>query len=99
MATVFYKQGVIGDLQPIARKGLGRVARLYEQKGLELHVTSIRDANHSAGSLHYDGLAFDFRGMGVELLDIKTVLGEGWQVIHSNDGAYHAEYDPAGGMV
>lgn len=92
--TVFYKQGVLGDLQQEARKGLGRVANLYKDKGKELHVTSLRDSNHGDGSLHYDGLAFDFRQDGVSLDQIKIALGVGWDVLLSNNGAIHAEYDP-----
>ena len=92
--TVFYKQGVEGDLQQIARKGLGRVASLYERLDKELHVTSIRESNHSFGSLHYDGLAFDFRADGVALDMVRSALGDGWDVVNSHNGAIHVEYDP-----
>jgi len=48
--TVWYKQGVLGDLQPVARKGLGRLAELLESYDRDIFVTSLRDGNHSAGS-------------------------------------------------
>lgn len=92
--TILYKQGVRGDLQPVAQKGKGRVAKLYESKGKDLVVTSQREGTHSPGTLHEIGLAFDFRRADVALEDIKKVLGSGWDVLLSNHGAVHAEYDP-----
>jgi len=92
--TVWYKQGVVGNLQPIARKGLGKVADLYKGIGEDLFVTSLRDGNHSAGSLHYDGLAFDIRKHINQLLpSIKTSLGDNWDVVYESDHI-HCEYDP-----
>lgn len=92
--TVWYKQGVVGDLQQVTAKGLGRVAHLYLTKGQHLFVTCKRDGNHMPGSLHYEGLAFDFQQNNLEIAEIKKALGRGWDVIKSNDGAIHAEYDP-----
>ena len=96
--TVWYKQGVLGDLQSVARKGLGRAARLFETAGLDLNITSLRDGNHMAGSLHYDGLAFDFRytiGVSkiISITMIKESLGFGWDVVPGK-GYTHCEYDP-----
>jgi hypothetical protein len=90
--TVWIKQGVIGDLQTVAQKGLGRVAHAYEGHGKDLYVTSIRESNHSPGSLHYIGLAFDIRP-GLDLDLIKTVLGPQWDVVNESDHI-HCEYDP-----
>lgn len=92
MPNIWIKQGVLGDLQPIARKGLGKVAKLYKTSGLDLFVTSLRDGNHSDGSLHYDGLAFDIR-KGIEIYRIKLALGGGWDVVEEVDHI-HCEYDP-----
>ena len=92
--TVWYKQGVIGDLQPVARKGLGRVAELFGTKGDDLFITSIRDGNHMPGSLHYDGLAFDMQDdIKFQLLEIRQVLGLGWDIVPEKDHI-HCEYDP-----
>ena len=92
--TVWYKQGVVGDLQPVARKGLGRVARLFETGGDDLFITSIRDGNHMAGSLHYDGLAFDIRdNPKYPLLEVRQTLGSGWDLVPESDHL-HCEYDP-----
>ena len=94
--TVWYKQGVIGDLQPIARKGLGKVADLYAEVEEDLFVTALRDGNHKAGSLHYDGLAFDIRRHYKQLkTSIKVKLGSNWDVIYESNHI-HCEYDPKG---
>ena len=90
---VWYKQGVCGQLQPIAQKGLGRVAALYGKKGFNFYVTSIQEGTHSPGSLHYCGMAFDFWGQGAKISEVKTTLGKDWDVIDEGNH-YHAEYDP-----
>lgn len=59
--TVYFKQGVQGDLSPKTQKVFGRVAKVYERYGEPMFVTSIRDGNHSAGSFHYIGDAFDIK--------------------------------------
>jgi len=92
--TVWYKQGVLGDLQPVARKGLGRLARLFETGDADLFITSLRDSNHKAGSLHYDGLAFDIKDNAkFQLLEIRQALGSGWDVVPESDHI-HCEFDP-----
>ena len=92
--TVWYKQGALGDLQQVARKGLGRVAGLFETKDDDLFITSIRDSNHLPGSLHYDGLAFDMQDdPGYFIAEIKQALGPGWDVVDESDHI-HCEYDP-----
>ena len=92
--AVWIKQGVLGDLQPVARKGLGRVAKLFETKGRDLFITSIRDGNHMAGSLHYDGLAWDERDdVRFQLIEIREALGPGFDVVPEKDHI-HCEYDP-----
>ena len=92
MAT-FYKQGAIGSLQPVVVKCRGRIAALYEKHGKDLMITSLRDGYHSHGSLHPDGWAFDFRKNGVPLEEIKEAAGPGFDVLLSNDGAVHCEFD------
>ena len=90
----WFKSGVLGELTPIAQKGFGRVVRLYYSKGLEFFCTSIREGTHSPGSLHYLGMAFDFQAQEMPLSEIRRVLGKDWDVVPSNNGAIHAEYDP-----
>ena len=96
--TVWYKQGAIGDLQPIARKGLGKLSTLFASHGLDLFITSLRDSNHMSGSLHYDGLAFDVKynrqiSNLVSLKMIKDTLGPDWDVVQEPDHV-HCEHDP-----
>ena len=92
--AVWIKQGVLGDLQPVARKGLGRVAKLFETEDHDLFITSLRDGNHMAGSLHYDGLAFDMRdNPKFQIHEIRAGLGFGWDVVPEIDHI-HCEYDP-----
>jgi len=79
-------------LKSVAQKGLGRVAHAYEGHGHDLYVTSIRDGNHSPGSLHYVGLAFDIQP-GIEIHLIKQVLSPQWDVVDEGNHI-HCEYDP-----
>ena len=92
--TVWIKQGVIGDLQTVAQKGFGRVAKLYKSHGEDLYRTSTREGNHSFGTLHYIGLAFDIRpNVKVKLNSIKRALGKSWDVVDEGNHI-HCEYDP-----
>ena len=92
--TVWIKQGVCGCLKPQARKGLGRVARLFETGDEDLFITSFREGNHGAGSLHYAGLAFDMKdNVKFKLIEIEDSLGPNWDVVPEIDHI-HCEYDP-----
>ena len=92
--TVWYKQGVLGDLQQVARKGLGRVAGLYNAHDEDLFVTSLRDGNHMAGSLHYDGLAFDIKRIpAADFISMYGCLGPGCDIVFEKDHV-HCEFDP-----
>ena len=68
---IWYKQGVIGQLRPIAQKGLGRVAALYDKEVVDLCITSIQEGTHTPGSLHYCGMAFDFLKQYVKIAEKK----------------------------
>jgi hypothetical protein len=92
----WFKQGVMGQLSPQAQKGFGRVARLYHDDGQDFFCTSLGEGTHSAGSLHYTGDAFDFQANKMRLVSIKKALGDDFDVVPSNSGAIHAEYDPKG---
>jgi hypothetical protein len=76
------------------RKGLGKVASLAASKGEDVFVTSIRDSNHSLGSLHYDGNAVDIRPLHtVTIDDIKVELGIDFDVVDETNH-WHLEFDP-----
>ena len=96
MITEWIKQGVMGDLHPIAQKGLGRVVRLYERYGYHnFYVTSIRESNHMPGALHYIGRALDFKQQRLSTEAIERELGPDWDVVeYSEKGVVHVEYDP-----
>jgi len=94
---ILIKQGVCGDLQPIAQKGYGKVAQLYLDNNCDFIVTAKRDgADHLPGSFHYLGLAFDFDKGPFKKPDIEAVLYKPWQIIE-HETHFHAEYDPAQG--
>lgn len=91
---IWYKQGAVGDLSVQMRKGLGKIAKLAEAKGEDVFVTSIRDGNHSLGSLHPDGNAVDFRPLHrVTLDDVRIKLGINFDCIDETNH-WHVEFDP-----
>lgn len=91
--TVWYKQGVQGDLSIPCQKCLGRIHdKAYAFDGA-MFITAIRDGNHMAGSLHYTGNAFDFRKCSASLSRIKKAAGPGFDVVE-HPTHFHVEYDP-----
>lgn len=93
--AIFYKQGCVGNLIPIVKKTLGKISAYQWTKYKEdTLVTSKQDGYHSDGSLHSEGYAFDFRPGSLTILEIKELAGPGFDVVESNDGAIHVEYDP-----
>ncbi len=96
--TVWFKQGVQGDLNNKAQKALGKVAKVYRKHKEDLFVTSIREGNHGKGSLHYIGDAFDIRKPKKvwiinEIALIKEALGVHFDVVEEATHI-HIEYDP-----
>ncbi len=56
------KSGVsLKGLKPEMHVGLNIVNSVYQEMGYHTIVTSCNDGKHSRGSLHYVGLAIDFR--------------------------------------
>jgi hypothetical protein len=75
-------------------------ARVWQQYGYTLTVTSGYDGSHSAQSLHYKGLAEDYRTRDVSpahlsamLDDARAILGRDYDVVLEIDHV-HVEYDP-----
>ena len=98
------KDGVIlAGLDIKMRPVLIEADRIWKEHGQELVVTSGLEGTHSAGSLHYYGLALDFRtryfkeneGMKVmyELTNKLHNIDYDFQVILHNTHI-HVEYDP-----
>lgn len=77
------------------------VNEIMAQYGADCVITSGIEGTHSKGSLHYVGLALDFRGNHVDsavrqaiIKEIRDSLGDDFDVIESNHGAIHIEYQP-----
>ena len=96
-ANVWIKQGVLGDMSIPMRKGFGKVAKHYATMGLDTYITSIREANHDQGSLHYDGNAVDIKRQGLPIMMIKAVLGNDFDVVEYPKpmDIFHLEFDPS----
>jgi hypothetical protein len=91
---IWYKQGVVGDLNNKPQKALGKVGRLASAQGEDVFVTSIRDSLHSMGSLHLIGDAWDQRPLiNVSVEEVRTRLGQHFDVVDEGDH-WHIEYDP-----
>lgn len=63
-------------------------------------ITSVTDGQHSYGSLHYAGCAFDLRSRHLNaetaqkvLADLKECLGQDFDVVLESDH-FHVEYQP-----
>ena len=91
--STWYKEGVMGQLSPEANEGRRKIAKLYNQKGQELHITSLREGTHSAGSKHWQGDAWDQRFGKVTKKECKAVLGDDFDVVDESNHR-HIEYDP-----
>ncbi len=74
----------------------------YTQYGHECVITSGTDGEHSEGSLHYEGLAVDFRtvrhGMGDDEIEslaavLRKRLGQDYEVVVEATHI-HVEFDP-----
>ncbi len=94
--TVWYKQGVIGDPKREIRRAIGKVHSLHQKSHEDLFVTSIREGNHSAGSLHPDGEAVDFI-RSYTIAAYKEAVGPGYDVLPVTgfeETHVHIEWDP-----
>lgn len=93
-------------VQPEAVMGMNIVESCYQDLGLELMVTSVKDGKHMATSLHYKGLAFDCRTKGLPLIlddfvkKLREKLGPQFDVVLEDVGGEnehaHVEFDVKG---
>lgn len=102
------KQGVtVGGVRPEITVAMMVTKGVWDDNGLVFTVTSITDGKHRAGSLHYEGLAFDVRTWvpgrpGVQLpsdvkeriaKELRLALGKEFDVVV--EGTHiHIEFDP-----
>ena len=90
----------IWGLEKVMQRVLKEADEIWSDYGEELVITSARDGIHSAGSLHYYGLAVDLRTRYFSDQDKQRVFEElkdvlGWEydvILHSTH--IHVEYDP-----
>lgn len=95
------KDGVIMQgLQKEMRPALIEADKIWAELNQELVITSALDGTHSAGSLHYYGLALDFRihyftdeEKTLAFRRLKRKLSPVYDVILHNTHI-HVEYDP-----
>ena len=82
------------------RPALVAASEIWKRQGKELVITCGLDGEHSAGSLHYYGLAVDlrtsyFNGETQALVhrELKNALGDDFDVVREPTHM-HVEYDP-----
>jgi hypothetical protein len=101
MKMLRLKKGVsLNGVQPEMSVGLSIVVNTYHRLGHDCTVTSCTDGVHSSGSLHYVGLAMDFRtrdvpeGKRSQLRGaVASSLGDDFDVILEKTHL-HVEFDP-----
>ena len=101
-----FKEGVrLHLLQPQMLIALQVVGELYDNYRLPLVVTSCNDSTHGEQSLHYKGLAMDFRtknapgiAKGIYLAARAKLRHLGFDVLFEGEGGenehIHVEWDP-----
>lgn len=98
---IYHKHSVdLNGIKPEIMWGGIVVASVYERLGYDCVVTSVNDGSHSRGSLHYVGMAMDFRIRHVpeeqhqQLRDlIDESLGPQYDVVLESTHI-HVEYQP-----
>lgn len=99
MAFAAKPGAILSNEEPIER-ARRIVAQVWTARGLTATVTSGLDSTHSANSLHYVGLAEDYRTRDVPadqlssmVADVRARLGTDYDVVLESDHL-HVEYDP-----
>jgi hypothetical protein len=102
------KAGVVLPLTPEMKYAEQVVARVWAAYGMVATITSGTDGEHKDDSLHYIGLAEDFRTHDIPSMeqklsmvaDVRAQLGVNYDVILEYLGLssehMHVEYDPKG---
>lgn len=94
------KPGAVLSNEPAIEHARRIVARVWASRGYSLTVTSGYDGSHRAQSLHYAGLAEDYRTRDVApahlpaMVDsVRSILGSDYDVVLEPDHL-HVEFDP-----
>ena len=97
------KGAILSGLNILMRPVLVEGEKIWKTEGKEFVVTCGLDGTHSAGSLHYYGLAVDLRakywgdpGKHTIAAKLRKFLGVNYQVVvhEGRNGHIHVEYDP-----
>jgi hypothetical protein len=92
--TEWIKAGVCGDLNHEAQKCKGRIIKLYASKKEDFFLTAVEDGNHTGGSFHYIGDAFDFSYSDkIFEKEIREAAGPGFDCVF-HETHVHIEWDP-----
>ena len=95
------KSGVkAGGLQPEILLAIMEAREVFRDLGAELVITSLFDGQHMKGSLHYQGMAVDFRTRHLSQADrglaaqrLRVALGPQYDVVLESSHI-HCEFDP-----
>ncbi|HDO25854.1 MAG TPA: hypothetical protein ENG95_04345 [Nitrospirae bacterium] len=92
------KLGVsIRNIKRPIRRTLSPIAKVFKKYGEEAVITSTVEGNHSASSLHYEGLAVDIRlpvnNLQAIMKDLRLELNGDYDII-LEASHFHVEYDP-----
>jgi hypothetical protein len=94
------KPGAVLSQEPAIEYARRVVSRVWANRGHSVTVTSGYDGSHKANSLHYVGLAEDYRTRDVPAADlpgmvteVRAILGRDYDVV-LEPTHLHVEYDP-----
>ena len=94
------KEVNLSGLQPELAVAHVEISKIYSSYGVDAVITSALDSEHKLGSLHYVGLALDYRIWNVPslvlqelFLKIKEALGSQFDVVLEDDHI-HVEFQP-----
>ena len=98
---VYMKRGVfLSGTHPCLFEMIDAAKRAYYPLGYDVTITSGCEGTHSRKSLHYKGLALDFRTRmldedeRIEVEDsLRDILGDDYDVVFERDH-FHVEFDP-----
>lgn len=93
--TTWYKEGVLGDLNPGIRRVKREIQKLYDKYNADLYITCKRDGNHGPGSCHPEGDAIDFKYAPgpPSMSEIKKAVPSDCDIVFHKTHI-HVEYDP-----
>jgi len=97
--TTLFRMNVIWDVCDEIEEARRLLEKYLASKGKELVVTSANDSQHSDGSLHPSGKAFDIRKVAGKLTrkiiyNLIKHLGFQYKDVIPTSWGFHIEYQP-----